>query len=463
MKKYLLVISLISGLFFSSSCKKDKSPSSPQILTETLSGDISQDLTLDPKITYLLKGKVFVKGNAILTIPAGVTVEVEQAGDPASKSALVVSKGAKLNVNGTADMPVIFTSAAASKSPGDWIGIVLLGKAPTNYLNAHVKGLSESADTEFGGTISDDNSGSMKYLRVEYAGGLNPAKEEEWELDMASGLSLEGVGSGTEINHIFVGNSRDDGFQFVGGTVNAKYLISYNNGDDNFDFDRGYVGKLQFLIGYHKSGPVNAIRGNGMESLNDKNASDILPYTRPIISNMTLIGPEGTDLSTNQSQGIYIRRNTRFLVRNSIIAGYSNGGLMLCPKTKPLLLNNAGSQFKFNFVNSDDPARAFTYDNGPSGIDINPDPQVAAYATEMEDITIEKPSVNKNRIVAIISDFKFKGLYISTPDLTPEASSSELNGADFSDPEYAGFFTQVVFRGAMDVNNWASGNWVNWK
>ncbi|MEO8795993.1 MAG: hypothetical protein ABI390_11035, partial [Daejeonella sp.] len=412
MKNLKINLSLVLGLTILFSCKKDKIqepvPDTPQ-KTEVISGTITSDITLDPQTAYTLEGKVFVKSNATLTIPAGVNIKVQNATDISAMSALIITKGSKLVVNGTENAPVIFTSAAASKAPGDWIGIIILGNAPTNHADAHVKGLVESADTEFGGTNADDNSGSLNYLRIEYAGGLNPVNEEEWELDMASGLSLEGVGSATTLNHVLVSDSRDDGFQFVGGTVNGKYLIAYNNGDDNFDFDHGYTGKLQFLISYRTTNSPYAIRANGMESLNDKEASGAMPFTRPVISNLTDIGPEAleTDL-TNQSQGIYIRRNTRFLIRNSVIGGYSNGGLMMCSKTKPILLADAGSEFKFNLVNADITERTFVYDADATGTNIIPDPEVAKYATEMTAAEIEKPAVNKNIIVLSMDQFGLK-------------------------------------------------------
>ena len=176
------------------SCKKDDPVKTPdQVNSETISGVISESMTLKADVKYLLKGQVYVKNNSVLTVPAGVTIEVEKADDPAAKSALIITKGSRLVISGTADLPVVFTSAAASKSAGDWIGIIVLGRAPANLAAAHVTGLPSSADTEFGSTISDDNSGSIQYLRLEYAGGLNPAQEEEWAIDMASGLSLMGV------------------------------------------------------------------------------------------------------------------------------------------------------------------------------------------------------------------------------------------------------------------------------
>ena len=465
--KKLLYLPLIF-LFFFFSCKKDAPLDIPNedipkpVTNETLSGAITESRTLKTDVKYSLKGKVYVKNNAVLTVPAGVTVEVEKADNPADKSALIITKGSKLIINGTSDSPVIFTSTAASKAPGDWIGVIILGRAPTNLADAHIMGFPSSVDTEFGANFPDDNSGSIKYLRLEYSGGLNPAQEEEWELDMASGLSLMGVGSATHLEHIMITNSKDDGFQFVGGTVNAKHLISYNNGDDDFDFDRGYTGKLQFLVAYRTEHSSSVIRGHGMESLNDKGASDVQPYTRPIISNMTIVGPADINSElTNLSQGIYIRRNTRFLVRNSIIAGYTNGGLMMCPKTRPLLVNNQGSQFKFNLVNADVPERAFTYDNGPTGIVIVPDPEVAKYAVETANFG--KQAVNQNVIVQPIAELKLKNLSSAALNLTPLDGASALTGSDFSDPEYSSFFTSVSHRGAIGTQNWTLGNWSNWK
>ncbi|RZL20203.1 MAG: hypothetical protein EOO89_00945 [Pedobacter sp.] len=452
------------------SCKKKSTeniiPTDPdQVQTVILSDDISADMVLNPANIYILKGKVYVKNNVSLTIPAGTTVQVEASDATNNKGALIITRGSRININGTSDSPVIFTSSAALPKPGDWIGIIVLGKASTNGTNGmlHVSGLDNTADNEFGGKEDDDNSGSIKFLRLEYAGGLNPAMEEEWALDMASGLSLNGVGSATVLENVMIAHSNDDAFQFVGGTVNGKYLVAYNDGDDDFDFDRGYRGKLQFLISYRSVSSTVAIRANGMESLNDKDASDAKPYTRPVISNMTIIGPKDDKPLSDQSQGIYIRRNTRFNVQNSIIAGYSNGGLMLCPKTKPILINDLGSIFKYNLVHADDPARSFTYDNGPTGVVIGPDPQVMAWAIE-SGAGIEKASVNNNSVVQTFAGLMMKTQYSSAgTDASPQTAAPSLSGADFSDPDFSSF-KKVSYKGALAIDDtWSSkGNWLKW-
>jgi hypothetical protein len=469
-KYYLQNLAVLCfGLTLLSSCSKESNQDQPtdpvEKPTVVLNGEITSNMSLDASNRYLLKGKVYVKNNAALTIPSGTTIQVEANTDKASKGALIITRGSKINIDGTNESPVVFTSSSSAPGPGDWIGIVILGKASTNGKNGllHVSGLESSADTEFGGTTDSDNSGSIKYLRLEYAGGLNPPMEEEWALDMASGLSLNGVGSGTTLENVMVKYSNDDAFQFVGGAVNGKYLIAYNNGDDNFDFDRGYRGSLQFLISYRSVPSTVAIRANGMESLNDKEASDAQPFTRPVISNMTIVGPSADQPLTDQSQGIYIRRNTRFNVENSIIAGYSNGGLMLCPKTKPLLVNNLGSIFKFNLVNADDVARSFTYDNGPTGVIIEPDSQVATWAIQAANI--QKTAVNNNMVISASADLMMKTLYSSNgPDLAPQSNAPSLTGADFTDSDLLNF-NRVAYKGAISsTDTWqSSGNWVNWK
>ena len=203
MKKIILL--LLAGIGVFASCKKDRkiNPIDNRKL-DTLQGSITKDVTLDPSKSYLLKGQVYVKNNATLTIPAGVTVYAQVNAERSAKSALVITQNAKLNINGTIDKPVVFTSAAASKAPGDWGAIILLGNAPANVGVGHVAGLPITADTQYGGSVATDNSGSITYLRIEYTGGINPPAEDEWAVDKASGLVLAGVGSGTRIDNVMV-------------------------------------------------------------------------------------------------------------------------------------------------------------------------------------------------------------------------------------------------------------------
>jgi hypothetical protein len=440
-------------------CKKEDDNSTTPPATrrvDTLSTNITSNTMLDAAADYIINGHLFVKNNATLTIPAGVTVYMAKNDAAADKSTLVITKGSKIFINGTVDNPVVFTSAASTKTPGDWGALIILGNAPTNTGTGHVAGLDASDDTQYGGNDAADNSGSINYLRLEYPGGINPDAEDEWAVDKASGFCLGSVGSGTVVDNVMVVHSRDDGFQFVGGTVNATHLIAYNNGDDDFDFDLGYTGKLQFLIGYRTQlTSDHALRANGFESYNDEVPTLNEPLTRPVVSNMTIIGPQGNEtVDTHLNQGVYIRKGTRFVLQNSIVAEYPEGALMVCNKTRPVLLNNTGSLFKHNIVHSDTASRTFSWDKD--------------YAVFGDSVLMNFAlnETNNNTMVQNSSDLHLTTLYDAAngPNLTPEAGSIAATGADFTGDDYTGFFTPVAYRGAIGTTNWAAASkWAVWK
>jgi hypothetical protein len=457
MKKITLFSLLITGIFAACNKNNDITVTPVPKSVDTLSTTITADLVLDATKDYVLKGQLIVKNNASLTIPAGTTVFVTKNDDPANKSCLLITKGSKLFVNGTLDKPVVFTSSATNKAPGDWGAIIILGKAPTNTVTGNIAGLPVSADTEYGGSVSDDNSGAINYLRLEYCGGINPDNENEWAVDKASGLVLASVGSATAIDNVMVVHSNDDGFQFVGGTVNATHLIGFNNGDDDFDFDLGYTGKLQYLISYRTQlTSTHALRANGFESYNDEVPTLNAPLTRPVVSNMTIIGPAGNlPMTGNINQGVYIRKGTRFVMENSIVAEYTKGALMVCPKTRPVLLLNTGSLFRYNLVHSDTASRTFSFDHGTELAFA--DPQLEAFALN---------TTNNNQLFTSSTDLMLKTMYSpGGPDLSPANGSPALSGANFDGADYAGFFnTSIVYRGAVGATNWAAAsNWAVWK
>lgn len=455
--KKIISLTLIAAVAFTA-CKKEKdvmAPPGAANKSDTLRGSITSDFTLDGKKSYVLDGQVYVTNNATLTIPEGITVSAIKYDDRDKKSSLIITKGSKLNINGSLDKPVVFTSAATTKAPGDWGAIVILGNSFTNIQTGNIAGFPVSAKTEFGGNNPADNSGSIKYLRLEYCGGINPDNENEWLVDKASGLSLEGVGSATIVDNVMVEHSNDDAFQFVGGTVNATHLIGYNNGDDDFDFDLGFQGKLQYIISYRTELLSNhALRANGIETYNDEVPTLNKPLTRPVISNATVVGPQGMETTkTNLNQGVYIRKGTRFVVQNSIIAEYPQGGLMVCNKTRPVLLANDGSQFRYNLVNSDSASRTFSWDRDYA---VFGDPVLREFALN---------SVNNNTLVEESSTLKFKTMYgANGPDLTPMEGSAALSGSNFDGSDYNEFFNKVTYRGAIGTDNWAAAsNWVIWK
>lgn len=456
MKKRTLLPLLVACAF--AACKKEDDNGGinpPPSTVDTLSGSITSDLNLDASKGYVVNGQVFVKNNASLTIPAGTTLSFAKNDDAANKSSLIITQGSKLNVNGTADKPVVFTSGAATKAPGDWGAVVILGKAATNTGTGYAEGLPPSNDTKYGGTANDDNSGTITYLRVEYAGGINADAEDEWKVDKVSGLVFASVGSGTSVNHVMVTHSRDDGYQFVGGTVNATHLIGFNNGDDDYDFDLGYTGKLQYLISYRTQlTSDHALRANGFESYNDEVPTLNAPLTRPVVSNMTVVGPSGMEAQrTHLNQGVYIRKGTRFVIQNSIVAEYPMGALMVCNKTRPVLINNTGSLFKYNIVHSDSATRTFSWDKDYA---VFGDADLKTFALNR---------TNNNTMVENSADLMLTSLYSDGgPNLTPATGSPALSGANFDGDDYSSFFEVVPYRGAVGATNWAaSSNWAAWQ
>ena len=290
-------------------------------------GVIEGNVTWTADKIYRLKGYVRVGEEATfgtvtkvgqLTIQAGTVI----IGDKATKGTLVVQRGSKLIAIGTAAAPIVFTSAegVGSRAPGDWGGVVLCGKAPNNLtgtveLEGGYKGFH-------GGTISDDNSGSLKYVRIEYAGiPLNPNQE-------INSLTMGSVGSGTTIEYIQASYGLDDSFEWFGGTVNAKYLIAYKGTDDDFDVDNGFSGNVQFGLGYRDGNLADASGSNGFEVDNNSNGDAATPFTSATFANMSIVGPIGTSSAyadNNFQNGAQLRRNNKLKVYNTFITGYPTG------------------------------------------------------------------------------------------------------------------------------------------
>jgi serine/threonine protein kinase len=284
----------------------------------TLTGDIEQDATLHCDRSYVLMFTTRVTGGATLTIEPGTTI----LGDRQTKGTLVVEPGARLIAEGTRERPIVFTSARpeAERRPGDWGGVLLLGRAPINLRDAEgkpmlgqVEGLAEVS--RYGGNDPEDDSGVLRYVRIEYPGvEVAPANE-------SNGLTLAGVGRATVIDHVAVHASSDDCFEFFGGTVDAKYLVCDAPGDDGLDFDLGYRGRLQFVVvrdlalaDAHSDTPSNAF-----ELDNDPNGTTAEPRTRPTIWNATLCGVPG---GTSPSYAILARRAAEAEIHGVLASGF---------------------------------------------------------------------------------------------------------------------------------------------
>lgn len=288
--------------------------------TETLSGTISANRTLDASKVYLLSGFVYIADGVTLTIPAGTVIR----GDQVSKGTLIVTRGGKLIADGTATKPIVFTSnkAVGDRAPGDWGGIIVLGKSTNNIPGGTglIEGGLTTPEGNHGGTDVADNSGILRYIRVEFPGiAFQPNNE-------INGVTFGSVGSGTTVDYVQVSYSGDDSFEWFGGTVNAKHLLSIANVDDVFDFDNGFSGKLQFLAGQRDPSLADqAGQSNGIESDNSATDFTIAPRTRPVISNMTIVGPGNTNVDTKHEYANLWRRGSEMVLANSVFIGFRYG------------------------------------------------------------------------------------------------------------------------------------------
>ncbi len=329
MKKIFLnyAVALVSTITVLSSCSKadstvDVVAGSKEVI---IKADITGTRSLVKDSTYVLQGQINVSG--VINIAAGTLIK----GDKVTKGSLIILPGGKINAVGTVSSPIVFTSALAPglRSAGDWGGLVIVGKAPVNQTTAVVEGLSREVaygTSAFATRDAADNSGTLKYVRIEFAGvSLQPDKE-------INGLTMCAVGSGTTIDHIQVSYCGDDSFEWFGGNVNAKYLIAYLGLDDEFDTDFGYQGKVQFALGVRNPRVGDVSTSNGFESDNDAAGTDIIPQTAPVFSNVTLIGPWKTATDKNVSAlfgaGMHIRRNSSLSAFNSVFAGWNTGLLL---------------------------------------------------------------------------------------------------------------------------------------
>ncbi|HYG50260.1 MAG TPA: T9SS type A sorting domain-containing protein [Flavobacteriales bacterium] len=306
-------------------CNWDPQNASYGTPTVTVSSDITTNTTWTTGTIVLLQNKVYVKSGATLTIQPGVIIRGEQS----SQGTLIITKGSKIMAVGTQTNPIIFTSdqAAGLRAEGDWGGLVLLGQAKNNQPGgvANIEGITASADTEYGGTNDLDNSGTLQYVRIEFPGiALAPNKE-------INGLTLGSCGSGTVVDHIQVSFSGDDSFEWFGGTVDAKYLVSFRGLDDDFDTDFGYSGRVQFALSIKDKDLSDAAGdSNCFESDNDATGTNALPRTSPIFSNVTIIGPKmdgsvSLPVGEKFEKSFRLRRNTATSVHNSLSTGWEKG------------------------------------------------------------------------------------------------------------------------------------------
>jgi hypothetical protein len=303
-KNIAVAIISIAGMMGLTSC--EPKTIEPIEETATLSGELSSNLILESGKTYKLSGGYHVKAGATLTIQEGVNIV---AIDDNIVDYILIEQGAKIDAQGTATNPIVMTSE--KKEYGAWGGLHICGKAP---INVNGDAISEIGDASYGGNEPNDNSGFLRYIRIEYA-GYNFSEEKE-----ANGFTFYGVGNGTTVEYLQSYMGSDDGFEWFGGTVNVKYLVSTSNSDDAFDWTQGWSGKGQFMLAYQ--GCMSEI-GYDCDALieADNNGDNFAasPVSHPILSNLTLIGNNSAD----EKRGIRLRAGTQVEIYNAIVTGKS--------------------------------------------------------------------------------------------------------------------------------------------
>ena len=376
--------------------------------------------------------------NATLTIEPGTVIKGDEA-------ALIITRGAKIIADGTPEMPIVFTSSkpAGQRAPGDWGGLLLLGKAPINVPGGETVVEGGCDQAIYGGTDPADNSGTLRYVRVEFAGiPFTPNNE-------LNSFTFGGVGSGTIVEHVQSSYGGDDAFEWFGGTVNGKYLVTFRTVDDMFDTDFGYQGKNQWVLGISDPNIADVSGSNGFESDNDSQGSTNEPKTDAHFSNVTILGPIGQGTpNSNFRRALHIRRCSNLDVFNAAFAGFPVGLLLDGACT----INGFTTDGSVEFV-----ANTLACAAGKNvTVDANNAALLPAVMTAFAN--------NSNDSLAAVGDlmlsnpFNFSG----NPDFRPMAGSPLLSGANFTSPTVMDpFFTTTTYRGAMGDTDWTDC-WCEW-
>ncbi|GBC77014.1 hypothetical protein HRbin08_00482 [bacterium HR08] len=384
-------------------------------------GDITSDRTWTPDKEYILSGAVFVRAGATLTILPGTVIKGLE------RSFLVIDRGAKIIAEGTPSAPIIFTSAQppGQRSPRDWGGVWINGRAPINAPGGEEQGEAGLTGI-YGGNDPNDSSGIIRYVRIEFA-GFPVAPDRE-----LNNLTLAGVGAGTLVDHVHVNRGADDGIEFFGGTVNVKYILVTGPGDDGFDWQTGWTGKAQFVV-VQQDGEVDPSADRGIEADNNENDHNLLPRSNPVLYNFTLVGDPRPE--TGGGAGIVLRRGTAGTLRNFIVLGFKGAGLDIQGAVSQTLAQNGELVI----------SHAIFFGNAPN------------FASGATTSLVERFTRIALRDPRLRDPFN-----LDDPDFRPADDSPALERARVASPPDDGFFEPVTFLGGVNPqNDWTKAKWVH--
>ena len=315
----LTAVLVVAGLAWNQEPVLTQSVSAPRTVpgldkpVRVLRGRFVQDMTLTNDTYWVLRGAVFIGEPARLTIQPGTRI----VGELATRGTLVIERGAQIVADGTAEAPIVMTSdqPIGRRNRGDWGGLVINGRAPVNLPGG--VGIGEGATGVYGGDIPNDDSGVLRYVRVEFAGiEFSPDNE-------LNGIAFQAVGSGTTVEHIQVHFNKDDGVEFFGGTVDVKRVLLTAAGDDSIDWTFGWRGRMQFAVVQQRADDAD----NGIEADNNGNNHDLLPRSAPQIYNLTLVGDRSPVFGGQGTDGMRLREGTAGIIRNFIAIGWRSDGI----------------------------------------------------------------------------------------------------------------------------------------
>ena len=318
----LMAATMVAGL---SSCNNNGKDPVPDPDDYTLGGRLTEDLTLKQGETYMLESSLQVVAPATLTIEPGVTIIADESAGSDNIIYILIEQGARIMAEGTASEPIVMTSE--NKEPGAWGGLHICGKAHTN---ADGETTSEIGNAPYGGNEDNDDSGVLKYIRIEYSGLALDSEHE------ANGISLYGVGAGTQISYIYVVDGSDDGIEFFGGSANIDHCVVENCTDDSYDWTEGWDGSAEYIIAYQSVAECDCL----MECDNNGDNNDATPVANPTIRYATFIGNN----SSENHRGLRLREGTYVNLSNALV----------CGKPDPITL--------------DTPQTVASFDNGKSSI-----------------------------------------------------------------------------------------------
>jgi hypothetical protein len=413
-----------------------------------VTADITTNTTWLSGRTYKLTGLIYVRNNATLTIQPGVVIKGLTS---VNGTALIITRGSKLNAIGTAASPIVFTSGktvAQGRQPGDWGGIILLGRAgfnanvPAGSNNGvnNIEGITANANTEYGGgasAINNDDSGTLKYVRIEFGGYVFSPNNE------INGLTMGAVGNGTTIDYVQVSYTNDDAFEWFGGSVNCKHLVSFRNLDDDFDTDNGYKGLVQFGLIVRDPAIADNPSVSTSESFeSDNNATGAVSApgfdtTSAIFTNITSVGPSfratllpTTALATGHERALRLRRETQLKVFNSIFMDFKQSILFVDGGGT---VSNATPDGTLKFVNNIMAGAVGTFTGGVNPASLATGTGAANWFTSNGNTT-QASSAGLLALPYNAVTNTYLGL-----DYRPGTGSAALSGANFTDSAISGF------------------------